>query len=236
VPQLSPEGLAVFNAATNDRPGVRYGCVVARARPPGLRSGIRAGVSAQAQARFAVFSALHQLSGRMPRRRADAIDPAQAAALQRALGRPVTWSDSDGVVPSLSQVRGELVAAVAADHLDVVGHFDDPAQQQRAWLASGSGFDREAFAALWQEVAAFVERAHGSTAVRTIARRRSISRWRRAVPAAVVGVGIVGTFAIYEGLRSASAFGGSMVAAGLAFAACVMVGVVAPLWGWRREI
>ena len=43
VPQLAPGAMQLFNATTNDRPGVRYGDVVTRSRPPGLRSLTRAG-------------------------------------------------------------------------------------------------------------------------------------------------------------------------------------------------
>src|SRR5206468_3165352 len=42
LPQLTPEGMEVFNATTRDRPGVRYGSVVTRARPPGVRSTLAA--------------------------------------------------------------------------------------------------------------------------------------------------------------------------------------------------
>lgn len=43
IPQLMPQALDLFNAAVGDRPGVRYGCVVARCPAPGVRSQLRMG-------------------------------------------------------------------------------------------------------------------------------------------------------------------------------------------------
>src|SRR5262249_6034443 len=58
--QLSPETMDVFNAATADRPGVRYGCVVARARPPTISGFVANGVSPTRQAMYALYAWLHQ--------------------------------------------------------------------------------------------------------------------------------------------------------------------------------
>ena len=67
-------------------------------------------------------------------------------------------SDSDGMVPTLSQVWGRVIAAVGADHLDVCGHFDDPEHvpPHIDWLVSGSRFRRPQFEAVWQDVAEFI--------------------------------------------------------------------------------
>ena len=42
----------------------------------------------------------------------------------------------------------EVVWAGEADHLDVLGHFDDEATGHADWMTSGSGFDRARFGAL----------------------------------------------------------------------------------------
>ena len=57
-------------------------------------------------------------------------------------------------MPTRSQVWGEILQAVQADHLDVIGHFNDPAVQPPHfdWLTTGSGFRRQRFEALWDGV------------------------------------------------------------------------------------
>ncbi len=68
---------------------------------------------------------------------------------------------TDGIVPTRSQVWGELIHAARGDHLDTVGHFDDPSHvpPHIDWLASGSKFRRPAFEALWSDVATFIAEA-----------------------------------------------------------------------------
>jgi hypothetical protein len=58
----------------------------------------------------------------------------------------------------LSQVRGRLIHAAWADHHDVLGHFKGPTHTPPHfdWMASGSGFDRVRFEALWGDVAGFL--------------------------------------------------------------------------------
>ena len=73
VSQLAPGAMEVFNAATVDRPGVRYGEVITRARPPGLRSLTRAGLSGYAQTTHALYVVLYRLA-----RGAPAIRPASS--------------------------------------------------------------------------------------------------------------------------------------------------------------
>ena len=158
LPQLTPEGLELFNATTRDRPGVRYGSVVTRARPPGVRSTLAAGLDPSAQATHALYQALYRLVSRTPRGQVPALAPAQARWLRRAYGTLPGPGANDGIVPTRSQPWGDLIHAAQADHLDVIGHFRDRAKPPRHtdWLTTGSGFDAEHFEALWADVAGYV--------------------------------------------------------------------------------
>jgi hypothetical protein len=158
LPQITPAGTDVFNASIADRPGVRYACVVARAREPGLRSVAAAGFDLYAQATHALYVALHRVASRTPAARAPVLTPEQRKVLYQAYRRPTDHRANDGMVPTLSQVRGDMLAAVWADHLDIIGHFHRPSHvpPHIDWLTSGTGFDREHFEAVWREVAEFV--------------------------------------------------------------------------------
>jgi triacylglycerol lipase len=155
--QIPPAGAALFDAATQDREGTRYGCVVTRARPPGLRSFLSAGVDPYAHATHGLFVALYRLAARTPPDRVK-VPPERIAALSRAFRRVLDHRANDGMVPTLSQVRGELVRAVWADHHDVIGHFHHPTHvpPHFDWVASGTGFTRSRFESVWKDVAAFV--------------------------------------------------------------------------------
>jgi hypothetical protein len=160
ISQLGQASMDLFNASAGDRPGLPYGCVVAQARPPGLRSFITAGLSPYAQATHALFVGLYRLArgprgGAFPR-----IDPASAAVLRRSFGRLPDMAANDGIVPTLSQVHGTVLHAAWADHHDLLGHFHAPLHvpPHFDWMASGSGFTREHFEALWEDVAAFLAR------------------------------------------------------------------------------
>jgi hypothetical protein len=174
--QLGPEGMDVFNALARDRPGVRYGCVVTRARPPGPTSALAAGFDPSAQATHALYQALYRLVARTARLPAIRLTGAQEAALRAAYGRLPGPDANDGVVPTLSQVWGEVLYAARADHLDVLGHFDDPAHAPPHfdWLATGTGFDRTSFLELWDAVARHLARRAAEVAPGPRLRRRLI--------------------------------------------------------------
>jgi len=157
VPQITPAGMDVFNTSTRGREGVRYGCVVSRARPPGLRSLARAGLDPYAQATHALYLGLYRFASRTPREQQLRLTAGQASALRRAYGRLPDAGANDGIVPTLSQVWGDVVAAVWADHHDVIGHFHQPTHvpPHFDWVASGTGFDRPQFEATWRAVAAY---------------------------------------------------------------------------------
>jgi triacylglycerol lipase len=172
VPQLVPAAMDLFNAATIDRPGLRYGSVVIRARTPGLRSTLNAGPRPYVQATHALYAALYRLAARTAKERRPPLAPEQAAALRRAFGEEPDARANDGIVPTLSQVWGQVVHAAWADHLDVIGHFDHPTHvpPHFDWLTSGTGFERADFDALWDDVAAFVAAAAAAPSAAAAAR------------------------------------------------------------------
>jgi len=158
--QLTPESMDLFDAAVRDRPGVRYGCVVTRSRPPSVGTTWAAGLDAGAQAIHAIYAAIYRASAQMPAASAPPADAAQRRVLRRAFGKLPGAHANDGIVPTRSQVHGRVIAAMRADHLDVIGHFNDPSTEPPHfdWLTSGSGFNRPDFVATWDAVAAFMFR------------------------------------------------------------------------------
>ncbi len=87
--------------------------------------------------------------------------PQQARVLVDRYSEVPGAIDSDGIVPTRSQLWGELIYAGKGDHLDVCDHFDDPEHDppHYDWLATGSGFDRPQFKSLWGSVTDFLLRS-----------------------------------------------------------------------------
>lgn len=158
IPQLTPEGIDLFNAGTEDRPGVRYGSVITQARPPSLRARWSAGLDPYAQITHSVYSFLYGQTQRMPLTALPLHTPGQIAALVQDYGTLPGPQACDGIVPTRSQIYGKVLAAVRADHLDAIGHFDQPAHEPPHvdWLISGSGFRRPQFEQVWKTVVDFI--------------------------------------------------------------------------------
>ena len=177
--QVTPEGMDVFNASTRTPRGVRCGSVVTRARPPGVLSAMATGLDPSAQASHAVYQALYRLAGRPTGFALPPITRAQARVLERHYGDMPDLAANDGLVPTLSQVWGDVIHAVRGDHLDVVGHFDDPSHDPPHfdWLSTGTGFARADFEAVWTDVARYV---HASASVRATTAARIAGRRRTA--------------------------------------------------------
>ena len=168
VEQLTPRNMQTFNATVSDRPGVAYGAVATEARRPGVGSVWSAGFDPYAQTTHTLYSVLHSLSLRWPSRRVaerPEVPEEQTDPWLRFMPRLPDRRSSDGVVPTVSQLYGQLVHVARADHLDVVGHFADPRHDppHYDWLASGSGFRRSEFERLWAAVFEFVGAAGGSS-------------------------------------------------------------------------
>jgi hypothetical protein len=151
--QLTPEGIALFEAAVADRPGVDYASVVAGVPPPRERFSTRAVLEPERIVLRALFRLLHGFTSR-PHPHYPYPKPSAATRrrLERELGFEVTPGTNDGVVPTLSQLHGRLLHVATADHLDVVGHYTR-AERAGDWLPSGAGFTPEGFEATWDAVA-----------------------------------------------------------------------------------
>lgn len=154
LPQLTPEGMALLNATAAPRPGLRAGSVVAMAAPPGVRSTLRVGLDPAGQATHVMYQALHRLTRMRPEEVPPCTD-AQADVMRAAYGTLPDADANDGVVPTRSQPWGTLLHAARGDHLDVLGHYGEEAPHVD-WLSTGTGFDRAAFDALWDDVTRFL--------------------------------------------------------------------------------
>lgn len=159
ITQLTPDAMDLFNASTGDRPGVSYGSVLTYGREPSLGSVLDVGLHPYAQATRTIYSLLHGRTGAVP------IDPKKLPIehtdrVRVIFGKLPEPNANDGVVPTLSQTWGQVLAVVKADHLDVIGHFackeHDPPHID--WLSSGTGFSRAVFEELWRNVAMWMIR------------------------------------------------------------------------------
>jgi pimeloyl-ACP methyl ester carboxylesterase len=155
VAQLTPEGMDLFNAGVADRPDIRYGSVITQARPPTLRSRVSTGWDPYAQMTHNLYAFLYRRAAMRP---APRITDAVRRRLGRGFGMSPPEAASDGIVPTLSQPWGEVIAAVWADHLDVIGHFDEneASPPHIDWLISATGFRRAQFTEVWTRVTDFM--------------------------------------------------------------------------------
>lgn len=157
--QLTPAGCDLLNACTLDPP-LAYGSVITCAARPRFRTWLRSIMNLYAQIMYPVFWFLHRTSREKDESLRLHHSAVQLASVDAGLGRSATGQDSDGVVPSLSQVWGRVLHVAQADHLDVVGQYGAPGDEGGGdWLPSASGFDRPAFEALWGAVADFIAQA-----------------------------------------------------------------------------
>ena len=155
IPQLMPEALDLFNAGVRDRPGVRYGCVIARCPAPNLRTQLRVRGGPYEHATHLFFQWLYRRTSEFSSEFLVPYDDVQRDTMRAAWGEVPKINDNDGMVPTASQVHGRILHAATADHLDVIGHLQDP-PRHHDWIASGSGFGRRRFEALWMDVLAAI--------------------------------------------------------------------------------
>jgi triacylglycerol lipase len=156
--QLTAAGCDLLNASTADPDHIRYGSVVSKARRPRFSNLLALSHNPYAQTMHGLYVLLSTIAGGSSGQTFPEPVPEQRAVLERAFGKVPLPSDSDGIVPTLSQVWGEVIHAARADHLDVIGHYGSSNSENPStdWLPTLSGFDDVAFAALWADVARFI--------------------------------------------------------------------------------
>ncbi|MDH3729033.1 MAG: hypothetical protein OER77_15990 [Myxococcales bacterium] len=156
--QLTPESMDIFNAAVNDNPGLRYGCVVSRMPPPAPVKVAPSILSPVGALSLAFFTTLYVGASRPS---SDYPSPTPAPEVQDLLaarfGKTVKPSFNDGLVPTLSQLWGDIVWAGTADHLDILGHFQGEKDTSHTdWQVSGAGFSEADFDEVMDAVADFL--------------------------------------------------------------------------------
>jgi len=126
------------------------------------------GLDPSAHVLHLAYRALHAAT-RDSRAHLPALAPTAVERLRAAYGTLPDPTDNDGVVPTLSQVYGDLVHATRADHLDVIGHFGDTSvtPPHVDWLVTGSGFDRVRFHAAWSAVADYLTATRQASGARS---------------------------------------------------------------------
>lgn len=161
MPQLMPESMDMFDAAVGSREGILCGSVVTSTKPVSLRGALRLGLDPYAQSAHVLFGALRGLTSAMNDHYLPTLTPSQLAQLEQAFGSVPTAESNDGIVPTLSQVWGEMIHLAEGDHFDVIGHFAGPQDTppHYDWLTSGSAFDRNGFESLWRDVTRFIVRS-----------------------------------------------------------------------------
>jgi len=154
--QLTPAGCDLLNACTAD-PKIAYASVVARATPPSFRNAWRSLRDLYAQLMFPVYAFLYRTARRDELGNPPLSAPQLAQLEANSVSLPVR-ADSDGLVPTLSQVWGEVLYFAHADHLDVVGQYGLSSQAAATgdWIPSYSPFGYEQFQQLWTRVAEFI--------------------------------------------------------------------------------
>lgn len=155
--QLTPRAVARLRADLRPRPQMRTGSVVVMAPPPRLQSVLAWRIPPYARATAALYQVIYRLAGSMRRDETPELSPDNRQVMLRGLGRVPQPGDNDGLVPTLSQVWGEVIAAVQGDHLDLMGYYGGaPGAPRLDMLNSRAPFDWEDFATVWRQTGSFL--------------------------------------------------------------------------------
>jgi len=152
--QLMPEAMHLFNAAVVDAHQIHYGSVVTVAPPPPIAYRLDSLFPLARAGLTGAFALLHTLAAREHRHyRYPHPGEEDMKPYLDALDFEIDGRSNDGIVPTLSQIYGQVIDLVVSDHLDVVGQFHRDADPHADWLPSGSRFDERRFRRVWRGVA-----------------------------------------------------------------------------------
>lgn len=156
--QLTAAGCDILNGATGDPDHARYGSVVTRAPAPRLGEmiGLRRRRNVYARGMHGLYATLYAVAARSKQTLLPVLSQEQEARLCELYGDLPALADNDGIVPTRSQVWGEVIHATHGDHLDTIGHFGADDSYASDWLPSGSRFARDDFHETWDRVADFI--------------------------------------------------------------------------------
>jgi triacylglycerol lipase len=157
--QIMPEAMDLFNAATEDRPGVRYGSVATVGPSPKPMRMMRRLWHPYGALTAAIYSTVYQFTSQAPSAYPYAVPSAsQLRRFSWTTSEPISERSNDGIVPTLSMLWGDLIWCGEGDHLDVLGHFHDDQRPARHvdWMTSGALMDRGRFDSLMDAVSAFL--------------------------------------------------------------------------------
>ncbi|HEY5961893.1 MAG TPA: hypothetical protein VIV60_35280 [Polyangiaceae bacterium] len=157
--QIMPEAIDLLNAATEDNPEIRYGCMISAAPAPIELKFVKRLFSPYAAATAAIYSTVHHVTARRPKIYPYA-EPTQEQRDQFrwGFGFPIDDRANDGIVPTLSMLWGQLIWCGQADHLDILGHFHDDEQPRIHvdWMNSGAHVTRSRFGQAMDALAEFL--------------------------------------------------------------------------------
>lgn len=155
--QLTEAGCDLFNATTGKPDRLRYASVLTCARGASLHTVWHNAANVYAQGLHGIYAFLHALTARSDARWLPDLPGSVQQLLMSDLGELPTHRDNDGVVPTHAQVWGNVLGAVRADHLDVIGHYGDLESAAGSdWFPSNSGFTRQHFERIWHRIARFL--------------------------------------------------------------------------------
>jgi hypothetical protein len=157
--QIMPEAIDLLNAAAEDDPRVRYGCLISEAPAPTEMRFLKRLLSPYAAATAAIYSTVYHVTAQNSKVYPYAVPNAeQLDQFRWSFGHPIDVHSNDGIVPTLSMLWGELIWAGEADHLDILGHFHDDERPaiHVDWMTSGAHMTRNRFAQAMDALSQFL--------------------------------------------------------------------------------
>lgn len=161
--QLTPEAMDLFNGAVKNHPNVPYFSFVTVGPKPKVKSLLPTFGAIYQSISHLLYTLCYRITAKEHRHyRYPKPSEAILEYFESALAFKVDEHANDGIVPTLSQLWGELGGIYTADHMDVVGQFQHIYEglPYSTWMTSGSAFDGLRFDRLWQDISDVITKCH----------------------------------------------------------------------------